>query len=326
MTRRSPIGSILFAAGRGKRLSPLSDVVPKPVLPMLDVPLAAFILGNLTASAPPVVVNVSHLERRVRSALAGHGAEFMLEKPEAFGTGGTLAALRDRVGGRIVTANADLLTDLDAGALLAAHACHGAPATIAVEPVERGADVEIEKGRAVALFDRRVRPDKRGALFLGIAVFERTALDLLPERRPLGLTEGLLRPLIERGDVALHEHLGYALDVGTIERYVEGSMDLLASRGPKPPGRWPGDIVAVEGGAAFLGRAASAERKSLGPGAILLERSAVAPGARVERAIVWPQERVPPGARLSYGLFAFARFFGVTGSPRTRRSSPPSIS
>ena len=295
-----PAGSLLFAAGRGTRLRPLTDVVAKPALPVLDVPLASWGLAALAAHVPPVVVNVSHLAATVVSALGGRpeSCSFSYEEPEALGTGGTLRALRDGVRGRLVTWNSDLVADVDLGALLEAHKASGAQATLAVARVEARADFEIRDARVVRVVDRRSQ-DEAGVRFLGAAVYERSALDLIEDRVPLGATEGLLRALVDRGALAVSEHTGYARDVGTLERYLRVNLDLLEGSAPGLDPGPPGEIIEVEGGRAYVGPRARAPRAALGPGAILLAGAVVESGARITRSIVWPQEVVPAGTELS---------------------------
>ncbi|MDQ3982459.1 MAG: NDP-sugar synthase [Actinomycetota bacterium] len=298
------LAAVLFAAGRGQRLRPLTDEVAKPALPVLDVPLAAFGLRRLFDVAPAVVLNLRHLPESVTTAVAPYlpldgRLDALYETPEAYGTAGTLAAVADRVTSRVVTWNSDLLTDLDALSLVRAHEASGAPATIAVAEVASGADFVLEGGRAVAFVDRRERSDVAGGVFIGAAVFERAALDALPETRPAGLGETLLAWLADAGNLAVHRHDRYWRDVATPASYLDASLDLLEGHGPEPPGgSWPGDVVEVEDGVAYLGPGAAATEDALGPGAILLARSTAGAGSRIERSIVWPDEHLPRGTQL----------------------------
>lgn len=311
-----PVAAVLFAAGRGHRLRPLTDEVAKPAVPVLDVPLAAFGLQRLYEAAPTVVLNVRHLPPSVTAAVAAYipadgRLQTLHEAPEAYGTAGTLVALRYRLGPRVITWNSDLLTDLSAVDLLRAHEASGAPATIAVAEVETGADFVLEGGRAVGFVDRRRSAEAAGGVFIGAAVLERTALDSLPETRPLGLGETLLASLARSGELAVHRHGGYWRDVGTPASYVGASCDLLGGRGPEPPstgrlgetheqdGGWPGEIT----GGAYVGPGASAAEGTLGPGAVLLAGSRVEAGARVERAVVWRAETVPAGTVVEDGIW-----------------------
>jgi len=302
------VTGILLAAGRGERLRPLTDVIPKPALPLLDVPLGAWALARLHEVTSDVVVNVSHLGDVIAGALGGYGDfETLDEGAEPWGTGGTLAALRGRITDTALVCNADSLIELDPADLLNVHRASGSAATIAVRPVSFGADLTIEGTRAAAFVDRRVDPSAPGAQYLGVAAIDASALALLPEERPVGFAERLLRPLIERQEVTVYEVRGRALDVGTVARYLEASLGLLDGREPRPPHSPPGRLLTVQGGGAYLGPAATADAASLGPEAIVLAGATLQEGSLVSSAIVWPGEVVGGGERVHDGVWALGR-------------------
>lgn len=316
---RVDISSILFAAGEGLRLRPLTDEAAKPALPLLDVPLGAWGLAALLRAAPPVVVNGSYragdLERALRRELPD-GWELFDEGAEAYGTGGTVAALSDRVAGPLVVFNGDLLTDIDPGHVLDTHRSAGAGITLAVRMVETGADLRVSGTEVSGFFDRRRTSEEAGAQYLGVAVIEPDVAKRITKTVPLGLGESVFGPLAKRGWLAAHVHDGYALDVGTIDRYVQASIELLNGVAPPPPVPFPGRIVEVDGGRAYLGPHAEADAGSLGPGAVLLTGATVAEGAYVERAVVWNKEVVTPGHEVRDAVWIDDRV--VTG-PSARR-------
>jgi mannose-1-phosphate guanylyltransferase len=230
----SSVRSVLFCAGRGTRLRPLTDTVPKAALPLGGTPLGAWGLAAL-AQIGGTVVNVGHLGTAVVDALRPFGSfDVLSESPEPYGTAGTLAALRDRITDRVVTYNGDLLTDLDIAELVSTHERRGSPATIAVVRVEVAADLQEDGERVTRFIDRRAK-DVAGSRFIGVAVWERIALELLPAHRPAGLGESLLPALAERGELAVHVHHGYSLDVGTPERYLRAQQDVASGSAPAPP-------------------------------------------------------------------------------------------
>ncbi len=255
-----------------------------------------------------VVVNVSHLGGQVVEALScrsTEGVEVFDEGPEPYGTAGTLAALRSRLPGTVLVANGDLLSDLDPHDLLERHAIAGAQLTLAVHEVSNGADLRIGDGWATGFIDRR-ESSTAGARYLGMAAFDPAALDALPDRRPLGLAEAVFRPMIETGNVAVHVHGGYALDVGTIERYLQANDDVLNGRVGTIVS--PGEVLPLAtGGRAYLGLDAHAAPATLGSGAVVLRGASVAAGAMVRAAVVWPNERVPPDARVERAVWADGR-------------------
>ena len=256
-----------------------------------------------------IVVNASYSSDVVFGALAPFGDfEALDEGAEPWGTGGTLAALRERISGTALVCNGDALTEVSVASLLAEHRRTGAAATVAVSRVDSGADLAVEAGGVTGFIDRRSDRDAPGARYLGIAAFEAPTLELLPDTRPLGLAESLLRPLVESGEVAIYEFEGYALDVGTVARYLGASLDLLEGRGPLGPRPPPGEFDEVEGRRAYLGLDVAADEESIGPGAMILAGARLHEGSYVSNAIVWPDEEVPAGTRVIDGVWARGDF------------------
>lgn len=310
-----PVEAVLLSAGRGRRLRPLTDVRPKPCLPLLDVPLGAWGLSALLEVAASVVVNVSHLPDKIAACLGLSDrpmVEVLEEIPVPWGTGGTMYALRHRVKDRVITWNADTVTDLDARALLAAHRASAAPATVAVVPVPDAPDFGVEADRVIRLVDRRTGTRGAGTRFIGCAVFESGVLERLPDTTPIGLTEGLLRSLIEDRELAAYVHDGYALDAGTPERYLRASQDLLSGAAPRPPIDSPGEVIDVEGGRAYRGPGVHAASESLGVGAVVLAGARIDAGARVERSVVLPEEVVPEGTLVDGAVWFGGRALDAT--------------
>lgn len=282
-------------------MRPLTDVVPKPALPVLDVCLGAFGLVALVALGGRVIVNASHLPDELARCLtdpldiAGR-IELTIEKPLPYGTAGTLRSLGD-LGHPVLTCNADLITDLEPATLLAQHEARGAACTLAAMAVGSGADFALEDGAATRFVDRRREPEAPGARFAGMGVFGSSALGRLPTRRPAGLGETLIPDLVASGEASLFLHDGYAYDVAgpadlleVSELALEGNIDM-----PLPP---PGRIVEVDGGRSYVGPGASVPEGCLGPGAVVLREASVEPGVRLERCIVWERERVAGDQRV----------------------------
>ena len=233
---------MLFAAGRGERLRPLTDRVPKAALPVGGVPLGAYALAALERHCHPVIVNTSYRAAAVRLALEPYSApehiEFTIERPRPLGTAGTLRALSHRLAPTFMTHNSDVLSDVDLRAVVDFHDREGAGATLVVAPCRSRADVAVDRGRVVAWFDRRTE-DHGGMRFAGVAAFGRTALEVLGgdgPGGPGGLAEALLRPMVETGACAAFVHEGVALDVGTPARLAQAES--IVARGlvarPRP--------------------------------------------------------------------------------------------
>lgn len=131
------IEAILLAGGRGTRLAPLTDAMPKPLVPIHGKPMMQYVLEHLRrAGVTEVAVTVAYLGHMIEEAF-GDGSQFgmkltYLREPELMGTG-SWAKLVDwtQLADRFLVANADNLFWIDVPAFLARHDDEGAVASVA---------------------------------------------------------------------------------------------------------------------------------------------------------------------------------------------------
>lgn len=309
----NPVTQVVFAAGRGTRLRPLTDGLPKALVPILDVPLLDQALDQAGVTWSARFVNVSHF--------AGMFHEHLAERPEIrvidegdqpVGTAATLRLLLPELTQTVLTHNCDLVGDLSGSALLGNHAEEGRPCTLAVRAVPRGADIVLESGR-MRLVDRR-HEDAAGFVFLGAACFELSLLETIEDQVPLGLAEGLLRTAVGEQQVTLYEYEGYAQDAGTPARYLRVSLDALFGRfAHSPPGK-------AKMGCWYIGPGAQVSEQSLMPGAIVGAGAEVPPSTKLEDCVVWPGSRVSAGQHIRRGIWFEGQLLYL-GTPVTQHAS-----
>lgn len=110
---------MVLAAGLGTRLRPLSDVRPKALCPVGNVPLVDLALARLDGLCEAVAVNVHAGREEMERHLAGRPVHISVEEPAPLGTAGALGRLRDWLGGRpVLVGNADAWHRNDVGLLL----------------------------------------------------------------------------------------------------------------------------------------------------------------------------------------------------------------
>jgi NDP-sugar pyrophosphorylase family protein len=134
--------AMIFAAGLGTRLRPLTDRIPKPLIPVADVPMLERVARRLIAAgADRLIINTSHLAEQIERFVAereGFGVDVRLshEPGEPLDTGGALwhARAHFRADAPFFLHNGDVLTDLSLERMYAAHLESGALATLAVLP------------------------------------------------------------------------------------------------------------------------------------------------------------------------------------------------
>ncbi|OGL62144.1 MAG: hypothetical protein A3J27_12995 [Candidatus Tectomicrobia bacterium RIFCSPLOWO2_12_FULL_69_37] len=316
----------ILAAGRGVRLGPLGERLPKPLWPLGGLPLIFFALHKLRlAGVREVGINLHHGAEAVRAAVGerplGLEARYFFEA-EILGTAGGLknaeGFLCER-GEPFFVLNADAPCGADLNGALDHHLRGGFLATLVLrqspEAGRYGLLAADEGGRLRRFLRARAPGAAQGllteAMFTGLSVLSPAVLDRIPGGRPCGISEEIYPPMIAEG-VPLGAVLTTApwADVGTPERFLAAHEDLLAGRFlPEFP--WPGEDHVLVAGApvewgegrieppvlvsseARLGRGASA-----GPFSVLMSGATLLPGASVSRSVVFPGARVAAGARL----------------------------
>jgi mannose-1-phosphate guanylyltransferase len=228
--------ALILAGGEGTRLRPLTSTVPKPVVPLVDRPFIAFMLEWLRGhGVGDVIMSCGFLASGVHNVL-GDGAAYgmrirYVEEPRPLGTGGALKFAESLLDERFLMLNGDVLTDIDLTAQIAQHEATNAVGTLALTPVENPSAyglVRLGPDNAVREFVEKPSADQidTNTISAGAYVLERRVLDLLEPDQPASIERDVFPRLVGNG---LYGHVshGYWLDIGTPERYLEGTFDIL---------------------------------------------------------------------------------------------------
>jgi dTDP-glucose pyrophosphorylase len=184
---------VVMAGGQGQRLRPLTNDLPKPMLPVGEQPLLEITVRRLVAHGlRELFLSVHYLGDRIEEHF-GDGSAFgchirYLREPRPLGTGGALGLLPERPRHPLLVINGDLITDLNFSAMLAAHARHGGAATMCVREYTHEVPygvVRVHDDRVAGLEEKPVRRDLINA---GIYVLDPRLLALVPNGEPYPLT------------------------------------------------------------------------------------------------------------------------------------------
>ncbi|GAB4173038.1 MAG: nucleotidyltransferase family protein [Wenzhouxiangellaceae bacterium] len=212
--------AMILAAGRGERMRPLTDRLPKPMLPVAGKPLIEHQVSRLTAAGiTEIVINLGWLGDTIRDHL-GSGEQFgaritySIEPPGALETAGGIVHALPLLGtAPFLLVNADVLCDFDLSRLRGRRPAGQAHLVMVPNPAHHP-DGDF------ALIDDRICPEGRPRLtYGGIGVFDPALFaGLEPGRRPL---RPVLEQAIAAGGVTGELHRGLWLDVGTPERLAQ---------------------------------------------------------------------------------------------------------
>jgi NDP-sugar pyrophosphorylase family protein len=312
--RRSglPLPAVVLVGGEGMRLRPLTNTLPKPMLPLLDRPLLAYTFDHLrTAGVERIVLACGYLptaiEEHFGRRVDGIDLDYRVE-PEPLGTGGALRFAAAGVDRTFLALNGDSLRDADLARLLAFHRDRRARATILLtrvsDPSRYGLVRTDDRGRVLG-FVEKPPPDQidTDLINAGLYVLEPDVLDLVPPGRAVSIEREVFPQLAEEGSLYALALPGYWLDVGTPASYLQAHLDLLERDGR----------IVVDASAEISADAILLPPVIVGPNVLIEARSRIGPfvhlgrGARVGREVALRWATVLPGSELpSQSLIARA--------------------
>ncbi len=315
-----PVLPAILCAGYGSRLAPLTDAVPKPLIPFLNTPIVTYALQLVSElGAPRVGINLHHLADAI-PPVVDRLAQIFGMKPvyarewEILGSGGGVRGLwraLDEADGTMVVLNGDSVMDIDLPALLAAHRESGRDVTMVCRkraPDQPGRVFVGASGELVGVRDYR-RPGASVAAeydFTGVHFLEPAALERIPFEH-CDIIDTLYGPMLEADEaIGIEEVEGFwaALDnpglILETQRQVLENPSLF-SRAPLPEPLSPGHYVyspdevddkAKVAAPLFLGMNAKVEQGArIGPN-VVADGVEIAAGAVVENALLFGQGRV----------------------------------
>ena len=229
---------MLLAAGLSTRMRPLTNDIPKPLLPFLNRRLLDFTLGYLQKfGIDSVAINVHHGREPFLQAIRDYAGPLrlqpFLEKEKILGTGGGIKNMRPFVtDSTFLVTNCDFLTDADAGKAIDFHRRNSSIATMVLIDDPRSklyGEVGVDDTGRIVEFPHGKRSDgaKRHGFFSGIHIFDRAIFDWMPDREVFCINRDVYAPLVERkGSVYGFVTPARWYDLGEIASYRQAQEEL----------------------------------------------------------------------------------------------------
>jgi mannose-1-phosphate guanylyltransferase len=295
--------AVVLVGGEGTRMRPLTETVPKPLLPLMDRHALDHVLDHLARhGVHEVVLSSPYLEQVFHPFIAArHGdpAITWITETHALGTGGAIVNALEAAGDEPFFAlNGDILTDLDLTAMLASHEDKGAAVTIALHHVDDarafGLVATDDEGR-IEEFREKPEDPVPGDVNAGTYLLDPEVLRAWTPGDTISIERDIFPGLIDAG----HPVYGfvadaYWLDLGTPEKYLQAHFDMFEGKvhDVSYPAPWIAEGARVDL-RAHLGRWVA-----VGPGAI------VGPDARVDDSVLQAGARVGSGAVVTRSVMA----------------------
>lgn len=291
--------AFLPCAGLGTRLKPLTDLLPKPLVPLFHRPLIEWAMESCRAAGVrDFAINTHHLpEHWLRLdgdwRIAGEGPAggnglpsragtwrelpfHLFHEPVLLETGGGVKNIEAWAAGEsVLVHNGDIHSSLPLERLIAVHESSGHPVTLALRSRGEARHIALEGDRAIDIRGMLGRAEG-SHVFSGIYCFEPELLDLIPAGEKISVIPAFLELARQGrlGAVVLDD--GDWRDLGDPASYLAAHRELALAPAIHPDAR--------------IDPSATVERSVVGPGAT------VGPGARVRDCVIWPGAAVAAGA------------------------------
>jgi len=228
-----PLRAVVMAGGYGHRLKPLTDDLPKPMLPVGDKPLLEFIINQIRDAGVREVNLTTHYKSESISEHFKDGREFGVEirylhEAKPLGTAGALSLL-DKSEKTLLVINGDILTRIDFRAMLNFHIEHRADMTLGVRPHEIRIPYGVIESDGADITGISEKPVIHRFINAGIYMLDPGVLRHIPSNEPYDMTDliSVLIPGKERVvGFPVHE---YWLDIGHIEDYRKAVSEIEPS-------------------------------------------------------------------------------------------------
>lgn len=318
--------AVVLAGGAGTRLRPLTNTIPKQVLPVVEVPMIERVLAYLgDHGVTEVVLSLGYLHDAFltlfpEGRIGGVSLRYALE-PEPLDTAGAVgfAARTAGIDETFLVVNGDVLTDLDIGALVRFHASRAAEGTIALTEVDEPSAfgmVPTDDDGKVLDFVEKPPPGSAadGLVNAGTYVLEPSVIERIATGRRVSIEREIFPAMAAGGALYGFPSKDYWTDTGTPVQYLQCQLDLLSGRRPHPPApdalRMDGDVwrlgeSVADGdvvGATMLGAASYVAGGALVDGGVVGAGARVLEGAEVHDSILLPGSVVRAGASVSRSL------------------------
>jgi NDP-sugar pyrophosphorylase family protein len=314
--------AMVLAAGLGERMRPLTNSLPKPLLPVANKPVLGYVLEHLSRHGFTEVIANLHYRPEEMVDHFGGGTQYGVNLTYSYeeqllgAAGGVKRCLEFFEEETFLVTGADDLTTIDLSALLLAHREVGALASIALVEVEQTSEYGIvvtdEEGHIARFVEKPKGKAPSKLANTQIYLFESEILDFIPPEQFCDFGYNVFPALVEAGVPFFGFQVeGYWRDIGSIKDYLDAQVDVLEGRlgGSVPgdqiaPGIWTGADCSVDTSARLtapllLGdRCVVGAKARLGGGVCIGEDAVIGESAAISQSVVWSGVEVPPASRL----------------------------
>ncbi len=321
--------AVLMAGGSGTRLRPLTSDLPKPMVPILNRPIAEHIINLLKRHQITEVIATLHYLPDVMRDYFQDGSDFgiqmtyAVEEDQPLGTAGCVKNIAELLDDTFLVISGDSITDFDLSAAIAFHKQKKSKATLILtrvpNPIEFGVVITDENNRIRRFLEKPTTSEIfSDTVNTGAYILEPEVLEYLPENTESDFSKDLF-PLLLENDEPMYGYIaqGYWCDVGHLDAYREAQYDALEQKvkldfpyQEVSSGVWKGQNTYIDSTAnieppAVIGdNCRIGSRVQIEAGTVIGDNVTIGADANLKRPIIWNGAIIGEEAELSACVIA----------------------
>lgn len=317
--------AVVLVGGKATRLLPLTVNIPKSLVPVVNIPMLEHLVRHLSEhDIKEIVLAQGHLSKPIEDYF-GDGRRFGVRIYHSYedtplGSAGAARNAERYIDGTFLVLNSDIISDMDFTAMLSIHRKNRAKATIATTPVEDPTAyglVETDLAGRVTRFLEKPKPEEvtTNMINAGAWFVEADVLAMVPPNTSYSFERNVFPTILASGQpMFAYSSLGYWIDMGTPDKYLQVHRDLLSGKCRRfslpHGGMIAGDgskvhATAVVTGTAILGPSCSVGENARVTGPVVMGSSCVIESdCIIEDSVLWGKAQVARGAAIIGSIVA----------------------
>lgn len=311
--------ALFLAGGLGTRLKPITDDLPKPMVPIMGKPLLERNIENLKKHGVDEIVLSTCYKPHKTEKYFEDGRRLgvkisYISEDVPLGTAGAIKNAQSFFDDTSLVFNADILSDIDISEMIRFHKEKGALATIAVTQVDNPSVygvIEHDENGFITAFKEKPQPHESSSNLInsGVYIFEPQLLNEIPSGRAVSIERETYPLLLQKGfKIAVYNRCSYWLDLGTPEKYLKAHKDILEGilqiddNDFNKNRQFISKTAKINHTARIIGPVYIGDNVEIGsfavigPDTVLCDDSSVGMGAKVVGSVVWDHVHVGGGA------------------------------
>ena len=296
-----------MAGGFGTRLRPLTNNIPKPMVPIVNKPILEHIINLLkTHSIKDYVVLLYFMPDIIKNYL-GDGRKFGVKikyivPGEDFGTAGAVKLSEKYIKDKFIVISGDVLTDFNLTGISNFHNSKNTIATLSLyssnNPIQYGIVLTNKQDRIVRFLEKPSSSEVfSDTINTGIYIFNKEIFDHIPPGESYDFSKDLFPSLLKNNiPIFGYKTKGYWRDVGNLDEYIEANMDTLKGK--------LSYIKATDKNGNCISKSAKTEKGAVIENSILGDKVIIGKDTVIKNCVLWNNVKVDMNSRLHFDVVA----------------------